>query len=371
MSDYYELLGVSRNATAEEIKRAYRRLARELHPDANPGDADAESRFKELSRAYEVLSDPQRRANYDRFGTDEPRAGGDPFGFSDVSDIFDAFFGASPFGGGSRTRGPTGPPRGPDLEVTVDLEFTEAVFGVERDVEVRSAVRCETCGGSGAAEGSGPTTCHNCDGMGQVRRVRQSILGQMVTSAPCDVCGGSGEVIADPCADCRGEGRIVEEVSYQIKVPPGVDNGSTLRLSGRGAVGQRGGAPGDLYVHLRVADHPDFERHGDELHTVLPVSMAQAALGAHLELVTLDGPESIHVEPGTQSGTIVRLRSRGVHRLEGRGRGDMVVTLVVETPSDLDDEQVDLLRRLAELRGEDVAEPGEGGLLGRIKSAFR
>ncbi len=377
MADHYQLLGVARDADAAELKKAYRRRARELHPDANPGDADAEARFKELTRAYEVLSDPQRRAYYDRYGTDQPTAastgggGGDPFGFgSSINDLFDAFLGGSGFGGGRGGGGPSAPPRGSDLEVTHELTFEEAVFGVEAEVRVRTAVVCETCDGSGAEPGTAPRTCSRCEGAGQLRTVRQSILGQMVSSTPCPQCRGLGEIIVEPCPTCRGDGRTMDERALQVRVPPGVDDGATLRLTGRGAAGVRGGRPGDLYVRLRVRPHDRFERRGHDLHDVETVSMTQAALGALVDYETLDGPEELEVAPGTQAGDVIRLRGLGVPRLEGRGRGDLVVTLRVETPGDLDHEQVDLLRRLAVLRGEAVTEPDDG-LLSKIRSAFR
>ncbi len=258
MSDYYELLGVSRGASAEEIKRAYRRKARELHPDANPGDAGAAERFKAVARANEVLSDPDLRARYDRYGEAGVGGAGGPrpediFAGGGINDLFDAFFGGqSPFGGGGggARRGPAGPPRGQDLEVVADIEFEEAVFGATVPVSLKLPQRCHDCGGTGAGEGTQPVTCADCNGSGQVQRVRQSLLGQMVTSGPCPRCGGLGQVVVTPCPTCRGEGRITADHTYQVDVPAGVDSGSTLRLGGRGAAGPRGGAAGDLYVHL-------------------------------------------------------------------------------------------------------------------------
>jgi molecular chaperone DnaJ len=373
-TDYYELLGVSRSATPEELKKAYRRLARELHPDTNP-DPTAEERFKEINTAYETLSDPDRRQRYDMFGPDQPGAGGqnfDPFGGgAGLGDIFDAFFGGaggSPFS--SRGRGSGGPPRGADLEVALDLEFTEAVFGVSRELSVRVPVTCSTCTGSGARPGTTPTTCDQCGGSGQVRRVRQSILGQMVTAGPCTRCHGLGEIIGDPCTDCRGEGRRTEERTFTVDVPAGVDTGSTLRLSGRGAAGPRGGNNGDLYVHLRVAGHKRFERAGYDLVEELHVPMTQATLGAHLQYETLDGTEDLVVPAGTQNGRVFRLRGRGVPHVNDRGRGDLLVRVVVDTPSALSEEEDELLRRLALLRGEDVA-PSEQGFFSKIRSAFK
>lgn len=370
--DHYEVLGVGRDASTEEIKRAYRRLARQLHPDANPGDAEAEARFKELALAYETLSDPERRRRYDMFGAEgaSGRVGADPFGGGGLGDIFEAFFGSSsPFGGGGG-RGPSGPPRGSDLEVTVELEFEEAVFGTTREVPVRTAVACETCGGSGAAAGTQPLTCQQCGGAGQVRQVRQSLLGQMVTAAPCAVCGGIGQIIEEPCGDCRGEGRSVVEKTYEVDVPPGVDTGNVLHLPGRGAAGPRGGAPGDLYLQVKVRPHDHLERHGADLIHDLHVPLTQAALGASLEYETLDGQESLVIQPGTQSGRVLRLRGRGVPVGRGNKRGDLLVRITVDVPEGLSEEEEELLRRFAELRGDEVA-PHDEGFLSKVRSAFK
>jgi len=374
LADFYELLGVSRTATADEIKRAYRRKARELHPDANPGDQAAEDLFKKVAHAYEVLSDPDQRARYDRFGeAGISGAGGNPgdvFAGGGFGDIFEAFFGGGgPFGGGTRS-GPAGPPRGQDIEVVVDLDFEVAVFGGTQPVTVRTAVACPDCGGSGAGSGTKPVLCSECNGTGQQRRMRQSLLGQMVTTTPCGRCNGYGQVIATPCPTCRTEGRTVVEKTYQVDVPPGVDTGSTLRLTGRGAVGPRGGGAGDLYVHLRVSGHDRYARDGDDLVTDVPISIAQAALGTRFTLPTLDGDEELVIPAGTQPGREFVLRGRGVPRLRGRGRGDVRVRIVVEVPTKLSDGEAELLRRYAEERGEAVNPPESGGLFSRIKSAF-
>jgi molecular chaperone DnaJ len=371
-TDYYELLGVSRTATPDEIKRAFRRLARQLHPDTGHGDPESEARFKQVAHAYEVLSDPEKRRRYDTFGPDGVNGASntaDPFGgFGGIGDMFEAFFGGSPFGG--RGRGQSGPPRGSDLEVVVDLEFTEAVFGCEHAVPVRTAVECPACGSTGAADGTQPVTCYECQGTGQVQRVRQSLIGQMVTSSPCARCAGSGQIIANPCAECRGEGRTVEERTYTVEIPAGVDSGSTLRLSGRGAVGPRGGTAGDLYVHLRVAPHERFERDGYDLHSTLRLPYTQATLGATIQFETLEGTEEIDIPRGTESGTTFRLRSRGVPHLERRNRGDLLIDVVVEVPTELSEEEEEVIRRLAELRGEPVA-PSVSGLISKLRSAFK
>lgn len=377
MADFYELLGVSRNATGDEIKRAYRKRARELHPDANSGDAHAAEQFKEVARAYQVLSDADQRARYDRFGeagVGGASAGGpsaeDIFG-GGLGDIFETFFGgggASPFGGG-RSRGPTGPPRGQDLEVVADLSFEQAVFGDQITVEMKLPSRCDDCGGTGAGGGTRPVTCSDCNGSGQVQRVRQSLLGQMVTATTCARCGGLGQVITTPCTTCRGEGRVTIDKSYQVDVPAGVDSGSTLRLTGRGAVGPRGGGAGDLYVHLRVMPHERFTRDEHDLITEVPISIAQAALGTSLALETLDGEEDLVIPAATQPGREFVLRQRGVPRLHGRGRGDLRAIVRVDVPTRLSDDEIELLSRFAEGRGESVGN-GKEGLLSRIKSAF-
>ena len=356
-ADYYELLGVSRDASESDLKRAYRQKAREHHPDANPGDAGAEARFKEISEAYAVLADPEARARYDRFGHEGLRGGmgGPAFDF-DLSDIFESFFGGNPFGGG-RSRRPSGPPRGDDHETVIDLDFSEAVFGIDRPLKVRTLVSCADCDGSGAAEGTSPTMCGVCEGAGQVRQVRQSLLGQMVTTAPCARCRGIGEEIADPCRSCRGEGRTPEQVSLVVRVPPGVDSGATLRLSGRGSAGPRGGPAGDLYVHLRVAESDAFVRQGDSLVAELPVTMLQAALGATVSFDTLDGPQELAVKAGTQPNDTIRLSGLGVPRANGRGRGDLHVVVRVDVPKKLTKSEAARLREVAIERGE-LVDPG-------------
>ncbi len=372
-TDYYELLGVPPSATEDDLKRAYRRLARELHPDTNADTAAAE-RFKEITIAYETLRDPERRRRYDMFGPEGARAGsgGDPFGAggAGLGDLFDAFFGgAGPFGGG-RGRRRAGPMRGPDAQVALELEFAEAVFGTEEEVAVRLPLACQTCEGSGASPGTYPTTCSQCGGSGEVNQVRQSLLGQMVTSHSCPRCGGLGQEVTSPCRTCGGDGRVVEDRSLMVEVPPGVDDGTTLRLSGRGAVGPRGGPPGDLYVHLAVRPHPRFERQGYDLVHELHLSVAQAALGVRLHFETLDGTEELAIPEGTQTGRVFRLRARGVPHVDGRGRGDLLVRVVVDTPTGLSESQEALLRELAAERGEEVAPP-DTGMFSKIRSAFK
>ncbi len=375
-ADYYALLGLTRGASDDEIKRAYRSKARELHPDTNGGDAGAEAQFKEVTRAYEVLRDPERRARYDRFGPEgvDPRGGtADPFGFGagagagggGLGDIFDAFFG----GGVRGAAGGAGPMRGADAEVVLELAFREAVFGARHDVALDGLVSCDTCAGSGARAGTTAVRCPDCAGTGELRRVRQSILGQVVTAVPCRRCQGTGESISSPCPDCAGDGRRVQNRTYSVDVPAGVDHGSTLRLTGRGPAGPRGGPPGDLYVHLSVQPDTRFIRDGNDLHAELHVSMAQAALGYTAAFETLDGEESLPVAPGTQGGHQVKLRGRGVPHVRGRGRGDLLVHVVVDTPTGLSKAQEELLRQLAAERSEEISPPDEG-LMARLRSAF-
>ena len=360
-TDHYETLGVDRGVTQDELKRAYRKLAREHHPDANPDDPEAESRFKKLGAAYEVLSDPERRSLYDRFGTDDPQAArmSDPFA-SGLGDIFEAFFGGegSPFGaaaGGSRGR--RGPPRGEDLETHADLDLEDIVYGMKKAVKVRTAVRCESCEGTGAKSGTTPIRCPACSGSGQVRRVRQSLLGQMVTTSACPSCDGFGEKIESKCSACRGHGRSVERKSYTFEVPPGVEDGTTLRLTGKGAVGPRGGPNGDLYVHLRVRPHPHLRREGDNLVHLMHIPFTQAALGVTLDYETFDDTITIKIPRGTETGSELRIARKGVPRMGRQRRGDLLIRFVVDVPDDLTSEQAELVRQLAELRGEEVGKP--------------
>jgi molecular chaperone DnaJ len=378
MADYYELLGVASDASADDIKKAFRKRARELHPDANPDNPAAEEQFKHMAKAYEVLSDPDTRARYDRFGeagvsgAGSGGGGGDPFAGAGFGDIFDAFFGgSSPFGGSGGGRGgPAGPPRGQDIEVRAELEFEAAVFGSAHPITMRTLVGCKDCGGSGAGEGTKAVTCVDCGGAGSVRRVRQSLLGQMVTAVACARCSGLGEVVVTPCTKCRGEGRVTENITLTIDVPAGVDSGSTLRLANRGAIGPRGGPPGDLFVHLIVRPHDRFVRDGDDLVARVPISFAQAALGTNVVFDTLDGPENLIVPSGTQHGREFRLRGRGVPHVQGRGRGDLRAVVTIDVPSKLSKAQEELLRQFAAESGEDLA-PADPSLLGRLKSAFR
>jgi molecular chaperone DnaJ len=363
-SDLYAVLEVEANVSPEDLKKSYRRLARQYHPDNNPDDANAEARFKEVSQAYEILSDPERRANYDRFGSDA--GAGNPFGAGSVQDIFDMFFG----GISGRPQGRRGPQPGPDAEISVDITLDDAAFGATHEVSVTLPQRCTTCDGSGCAPGTSPATCIECAGLGEIRRVRNSILGQMVTSSPCPRCQGSGTRIDDPCKDCRGEGRRNVASTLTIQIPAGVEDGSTMRLSDRGPAGPRGGPNGRLFVHLRVAPDERFERSGDDLHHEAHIAFTQAVLGTTIEVPTLRESHQIEVAPGSANGTVHRLRHEGVEHLHGRGRGDLFVHLVVDVPTELDDTSSDLLRQLAAHRGEAIHEHS-GGLFSRKRGAKR
>ena len=360
--DLYEILGVDRSATQEELKRAYRNLARQHHPDANPDDPASEARFKDVSQAYEILSDPERRANYDRFGADVGAGGGGPFGAGSVQDIFDMFFGGM---GHPPTR--RGPQPGPDAEIAVEITLDEAAFGASKEITVTLPLRCATCQGSGSAPGTSPTTCDECNGAGEVRRVRNSILGQMVTATVCPRCGGFGTRIESPCAECRGDGRTQASTTLTIQIPAGVEDGSTMRLADRGPAGPRGGSNGRLFVHLRVAPDERFERAGDDLHHQAHIAFTQAALGATIEVPTLRESVTLEVAPGSANGTVHRVRHEGVTHLHGRGRGDLYVHLVVDVPTELDETSATLLRELAEHRGEPVAVESGGFFRRRAK----
>lgn len=375
-TDYYGILGVGKDATPEEIKRAYRRLARDLHPDVNP-DPNAQEKFKELARAYEVLSDPEKRQIVD-LGGDPFAAGGGaagagagPFGgFGGLGDIMDAFFnaatGAGPRGPRSRVQ------RGADALIPLDLELAEAAFGCTKDVAVDTAVRCETCEGEGTARGTSAQTCDTCGGAGEVQSVQRSFLGQVVTARVCPVCAGTGQIIPEKCPDCAGDGRVRTRRTIPVKIPAGVSEPMRIRLAGQGEVGPGGGPAGDLYIEIRELQHDIFSRDGNDLHCRVSLPMTAAALGTSLTLSTLDGEEQVDIRPGAQPGATLTLRGRGVPKLRGVGRGDLFVHVEVKTPSRLDAEQERLLRELARLRGEERPEAGKaaGGLFSRVRDAF-
>ncbi len=372
MNDYYADLGVARDATPEQIKSAYRRLARKLHPDVNPGP-EAEEEFKRISQAYDVLSDPEKRRSFD-MGADPYGGGQAGFGqgFS-FSDIMDAFFGA---GAAGASRGPRPrAARGQDGLVRLAIDLRDAVFGGERELTIETAAVCSTCHGDGAQPGTRRRRCEVCGGRGEIQQVQRSFLGQVMTSRPCNACQGYGEITSHPCFECSGHGRVRTQRSMTIKIPAGVDTGTRIHLAGEGEVGPGGGPPGDLYVEVNVNPDPTFTRRGDDLHASVQLPMTAAALGATLVLDTLDGPQEIDIRPGTQPGEATTLRGLGVSHLRAAGRGDLVVHLDVRTPTRLDPEQEALLREFADLRGEDspgarLAAP-DHGLMGRLRDAFK
>jgi molecular chaperone DnaJ len=381
--DLYATLGVSADASPEDIKRAYRRLARQLHPDVNPDEA-TQDRFKEVTRAYHVLSDPEKRQLYDLGGDPLSANGGAGFGpgFS-FTDIMDAFFGQGAAGGRGprpRTR------RGQDALIRLPLELAEAAFGVTKELKVDTAVLCTLCSGAGTASGTTLATCGTCGGRGEISQVQRSFLGEVRTMRPCPVCRGFGTVIPDPCAECSGDGRVRSRRVIQVPVPAGVDVGTRIQLSGEGEVGPGGGPAGDLYVEVDVAPHPVFSRQGDDLLCSVTLPMTAAALGTSVELPTLEADLAgrddseversmqVEIRPGVQTGEQLVARGRGVPKLRGTGRGDVVTTIVVETPTRLDREQADLLRQLAQLRGDDepvpIVESRPRGVFDRFRDAF-
>lgn len=349
VGDLYAILGVARDASPEEIKRAYRALARQHHPDVNE-DPGEDRRFKEIAGAYEILSDPQKRQRYDTFGTAGGPGGGAPF--TDIQDIFDMFFGAG--GGGSRrSRGARSPTRrGEDVGTQVLLTLPEAAFGVRRELRIERLAACDRCMGNGAEPGTAPSACRTCGGTGELQEVRRSIFGTIMTASPCRTCGGTGTEVLDPCTRCGGRGRLPAPETVTVDIPAGVADGLELRVSGAGNVGAAGGPAGDLYVGIRVEPSVAFERRGQDLFAILDVSLTQAALGAEVRFETLDGPERVKIEPGTESGLLIRLRGKGIPNLNRRGRGDLYVTVHVTVPKDLKRDERRLLEQLAESRGE-------------------
>jgi len=342
--DYYEILGVDRSATQQEIKKAYRRLARQYHPDVSDAP-DAETRFKELNEAYEVLSDPEKRATYDRFGHAGSGGMGFDFGFGfrDPFEIFEEVFGR---GFGFRTSTRRGPRRGSDLRYDLNLTFEEAVFGCEKEIEVTRYEVCQACKGSGAEPGTSPVRCSECKGSGQVRQVQHSILGSFVNVTTCPVCRGEGETIPIPCSQCNGEKQVYVTRRLSVTIPPGVDRGTRIRLAGEGEMGEHGGPSGNLYVVLDVEPHSIFQRRGDDILVELQINVAQAALGAEVKVPTLEGEEEISIPAGTQSGTVLRLRNKGVPHLQKNGRGDELVLMRVAIPTKLSREQKRLFQEL-------------------------
>ena len=361
--DYYEVLGVSRSASEDEIKKAYRKLAKKYHPDLNPGNAEAEQKFKEVNEAYEVLSDSNKKARYDQFGF----AGVDPnygagagggggfggftdFDFGDLGDIFGSFFGGG-FGGNSRSSR-SGPQRGESIRVGVTVSFEGAAFGCEKEVTVDRVDQCPTCKGSGCEPGTTPEVCTQCGGSGQVQQRRQTPMGVFATTTTCPKCGGRGKIIHSPCKDCNGTGQQRKRKTIQVNIPAGIDNGQTISLRGQGNAGKNGGQAGDLLITVTVRPHQLFRREGNDVLCEAPITFTQAVLGGEMEIPTIDGKVKYDIPEGTQTGTTFRLRGKGIPNLNGRGRGDQYVTVYIETPRNLNREQKEALKKFSQSLGE-------------------
>ena len=358
--DYYEVLGIQKGASEDEIKKAYKKLARKYHPDMNPGDKEAEEKFKEVNEANEVLSDPEKKARYDQFGFAgvDPNygagAGGGAYGggfdFGDLGDIFGSFFGGG-FGGGQR-RNPNAPQRGESIRASVSVSFTEAAFGCEKSVTLERSEQCPTCKGNGCAPGTTPEICPDCHGTGTVQTRRQTPMGVFASNGPCRKCGGTGRLIHQPCPDCRGTGAVRKRKTIKVNIPAGIDHGQTISLRGQGNAGRNGGPAGDLLITVMVQPHELFRRDGVDVFCEAPITFAQAVLGAELEIPTIDGKVKYSIPEGTQTGTVFRLKGKGIPVLNGRGRGDQYVTVTIETPRNLNKEQKEALRRFSETLGE-------------------
>ncbi len=373
--DYYEVLGVSKGASEDEIKRAYKKLARKYHPDMNPGDKEAEEKFKEVNEANEVLSDPDKKARYDQFGF----AGVDPnygagggygaggFDFGDLGDIFGSFFGGGFGGGGQRRR--NGPQRGESIRMSVSVDFTEAAFGCEKEVTVERSEQCPTCKGNGCAPGTTPEVCPDCHGSGMRQTVHNTPFGRMMNQTTCSRCGGTGKIVKTPCPHCHGTGKKRETHTVKVTIPKGVDQGTRLRVAGHGEAGSHGGGYGDLYVYIFIKPHKFFKRQGTDVIVEVPVSFVEAALGGTVQVPTLDGPVDMKVPAGTQSGKILRLKGRGIPYLRGTGRGDEHVVVKVLTPQNLSARQKELLREFGELSGDRV-NPEKKSFLDNLKKLF-
>lgn len=378
--DYYDVLGVSKTATADEIKKAYRKLARQYHPDVNKDNPEAAEKFKEASEAYSVLSDEQKRAQYDQFGHaafENGGAGGaggfggfegfGGFGGGGMEDIFDMFFGGQ--GRGSRGSN-AGPQRGADLRFDLEITFEEAAFGLEREISLYRDEQCPHCHGNGAEPGSKVETCPECHGSGEIRFTQNTMFGQMTNVRPCPKCHGEGKIISEPCKECRGQGTVKNNKKLKVKIPAGVDNGSRLRVAGEGEAGAKGGPSGDLYVYLYVKPHKFFERDGTTVYCEVPINIVQATLGAEIKVPTLDGQVVMKVPEGTQPGKVLRLKGKGIPSLRNAARGDQLVRIKVVVPQKLNEKQKDALRKFAEISKDNI-NPEEKGFLNKIKDLFK
>lgn len=368
--DYYEVLGVGKDASADDVKKAYRKLARQYHPDVNK-EADAETKFKEVKEAYDVLSDDGKRSTYDRYGHVDPNQGMGGAGGADFSggfgDIFDMFFG----GGGGRQRDPNAPQRGNDLQYTMTIEFKEAVFGKETEITIPRTENCDTCHGSGAKAGTSPKTCTTCHGSGQQEVIQNTPFGRIANRRVCQTCRGTGKIIVDKCTTCHGEGRVKKQRRIKVNIPAGVDDGSQIRISGEGEGGVKGGPAGDLYIVLRVKSHEFFDREGDDIYCEVPINFVQAALGDEVEIPTLNERVKLKIPAGTQTGTYFRLKGKGVPKLRGMGTGDQHVKVTIVTPTKLSDEQKELLRQFGGLNENAVTGEHHESIFDRMKKAFR
>lgn len=364
--DYYEVLEVSRSATDEEIKKAYKKLAKKYHPDLNPDDSEAEAKFKEVNEAYSVLIDKNTRQKYDMYGHAGMNQSTDFGGFGGFSDIFDTFFGGTPFSSGTRN----GPQKGADLQYMMDLTFEEAAFGTEKDISIMKNVKCSTCDGSGAKAGTKPSRCKHCNGTGKVNTRQNTVLGSFMSVKTCEICGGTGEVIEQPCPDCN-QGYIRKKVTVHVKIPAGIDDGQTLTMRGEGQPGSKGGPSGDLYIGIRMKPHAIFERRGSDLHCEFPVTFAQAALGAELTIPTLEESLLYKLPEGTQTETIVRFRNHGIQHLRSNSKGDLYVRFTVEVPKNLSPKQKELLREFEGISDSKKNNTKQSGFFDKIKDAFK
>lgn len=374
--DYYEVLGVDKNADAKAIKSAFRKLAKQYHPDLNPDNEEAEHKFKEVNEAYDVLSDPDKKAKYDQFGHaafDQTQGFGGAGGFGDFGgfggfeDIFGDLFGSA-FGGGRSSRRRNGPRAGSDMKIRLDLKFEEAVFGCSKKIKIGRVEKCEECGGSGAKKGTTKHTCDVCHGTGQVKEIKRTPFGQMASTSACTKCNGTGEIIDEPCSACHGSGKVKKQREITINIPAGVDTNSVIPLRGQGNHGENGGPAGDIYVYINVLDHKYFERDGSDIWYEMPITFTRATLGGNIEVPTLEGKVKYKVPEGTQTGTVFRLKGKGVQNLRGNGKGDQYVKVKVEVPKKLTEKQRKILVEFATEFGEEIEE--KKGFFGKIKDSF-